>query len=106
MLEIVDSRPQPLPNLPVAEGMGRNLPAVRVRLADNRRHLLRRQLFGVEDLDPVNALVDQLPGLRPGVGGARDVPRLHGVRVASLRERRPGHVQGGSWNLSAWRSAS
>jgi hypothetical protein len=35
-----------------------------MRLVDNGFHFLRRQLFRVDDLDPVDAGIDQLAGLR------------------------------------------
>ena len=81
--------------------MGRHLAAAGVRLVDNRLHLLRRQRFRVDDLDPIDAGVDQLAGLRLRIGRAGDIPRLNGVRVPSFRERRTGDVHRRPGDFSA-----
>ena len=68
MLKIVDAGDQPLPNLCFAKGVSRDFAAPGMRRVDDRLHLFRRQRVGVHDLDPVNAVIDQLAGLRRRIG--------------------------------------
>ena len=82
------------------EWLAQHLGDAGMRLVDNGFHLLRRQLFRVDDLDPIDAGIDQLAGLRLRIGRTGDVPRLNGIRVRTLRERRTGDVQRRPWDFS------